>query len=177
MIMITCMILGACYQIMSSIYNIFTNKGLISVYNLLVDSWLMILILLLPILSCCVLKERYEDFLTIILYITSAMFCRVVIQLQCDIVGKQQFNNRFIFVSLGYTLCIVVLLVYELCNICLNTFIFNLSFGVIFIVLLGSLSHFLYDAIETMTSFLGIKFLTITAYEPTPDINSITTTV
>jgi ethanolaminephosphotransferase len=172
-ILIILLVIGSSYQILSTIYNIFMEKGIKSIYNLMVDSWLMTLILVLPVLNYFVLREEYQKYTTIILYITSVMFCRVTIQLQCDIVGKQEFNNKYIFVPICYTVCVILLLGSELCH-CLNTFIIYSIFVIVLLVLFATFSHFIYDAIETMTEFLGIKFLTITGYEQTPTNSSNT---
>ncbi len=168
------LVIGCSYQVFSTLYNIFMEKGIISIYHLMLDSWLMTLILILPVLNFCVLRDEYQKYTTMILYITSVMFCRVTIQLQCDIVGKQEFNNKFIFVSVCYSVCVILLLGNELCHNCFNTFLIYSIFVIVLLVLLVTFSHFIYDAIETMTEFLGIKFLTITGYEQTPTNSSNT---
>ena len=174
-IMISCVVIASIYQILSSLHNILTNKGLKSVYNLIVDSWLMIFILQLPFINWIVFKENSQDYLTITLYVVSMMFCRVTIQLQCDIVGKQIFKNRFIFVSICNVICLVIVLIFKMSPNFFNYFPLGIAYAIVLIILIGTTFHFLYDGIETITSFLGIRFLSITPYDLTPDVNTTTT--
>ena len=104
-------------------------------------------------------KGEFEDNLLTIYFITSIMFCRICINIQCDIVGNQVYNSRrFTTIILSYILYLILLLTRE--QILNETKIDYVLISMLAILTISFL-HFIIDVTQTLLNFLDIHFLKI----------------
>ena len=159
-IVLFALIIGSVCTLVNSLNNMIKVKGFRIVFKYLYDSILMIFVMLFPWINLMLLKKgEFEDNLLTIYFITSIMFCRICINIQCDIVGNQVYNSRrFTTIILSYILYLILLLTRE--QILNETKIDYVLISMLAILTISFL-HFIIDVTQTLLNFLDIHFLKI----------------
>jgi phosphatidylglycerophosphate synthase len=169
-LILTILMIGSFFTIANSLCNIIkvTGNPFKTVFKYIYESTLSISIMCFPWVNYFLLKKgEFEENLLIIYFITSVMFCRVCIQIQCDIVGNQQYKSRrFPTLIIGYIIYFLVLVSRD------SLGVLNIRIDYALVILLGILClnffHFVYNTVNTLLYYLNISLWKI-PYDKTKD--------